>query len=516
MATRTIIIDANVIDQINRGNRQVAHKLTDLLDKGHKVYVSTQAHAELTHQPGKKISGVGPGRAQTAAANVMMLEQLGITKPPASKLADRLDPYVHQASQKRPIVSRQDLLVIAEARANNAEIWSMDRAFRKDPRNLSGFKVKVAPESWQLPLVHGKKPDYRVGRKLMRLGQVHIAANGTITRPPASGRQPKGTPSNGGGGGRPGTKAVVGVPSRAPVPHIPKVSPGAAKANAAELGLRGVNFGIQKINDAIQHRRMMEVWNRTKPIVEKRLRDDPSLGAVILFRYGRRKKQGGEHESPLEHVSVFLGIGVGYGYTQDEAEADFYSTDRLFAGAGMEVTVQKVFIPPTRAPDYRQLQTPFTPYGVGTFVKGREKLMRVSWKGVRGFDELNEVRVPVPEHGGLKFLLMLAPSKITFANGQMRHTTRVASEWRDAKSTAPQYTRPVSVVDLDDGLLHYGDDTAAMVFPANAITARAFTGKGETRDPTGHLRNYMNIDKMRWVRPENIHVVRKFIEDKLE
>lgn len=48
---RTLVIDANVVDQINRGNTDAANALKRMIDGGDTVYVSSQAYKELVEQP---------------------------------------------------------------------------------------------------------------------------------------------------------------------------------------------------------------------------------------------------------------------------------------------------------------------------------------------------------------------------------------------------------------------------------------------------------------------------------
>jgi hypothetical protein len=283
--------------------------------------------------------------------------------------------------------------------------------------------------------------------------------------------------------------------------------------DAAVLGLKGLNFVIQGINDAIQERRMQEAWSRMQPNVERQLLANPGLGALVLVRFGRREKRGSEHDSPLEHTSVFLSIDVGYGATETEALANYNRQARIQAGGSLAVTTQTFFIPPAAPIDPRKLRTPFTSYGVGTFVRGREKLLRVEWKGFLGFDEIEDVAIGLPGGRPLRFLLLVAPTSIAFFNGRTRHETSIPVDWRDAASCEVHYTRSVSVVDLDRGFFNLGNDAAAMVFPADRACEEAFAGAGRTKDDGGQLRHQVNLDRVRWVRPENIHVLRKFMED---
>ncbi len=184
-ARRIIFIDANVVDQIQRGNQQAAARLKTLLSTS-QVFISQQAYNELVHQPAIK---------RTATAQRLFLDDLGIKVGPKGQLADRTAVNeANRTSQGTPILSKdKDVNIVTQARATGGEVWSFDKNFRNNSKGLEArFGVKVAPESLQIPSVQGPK-DYRVGRRLMALEEVDISFMGNVTR--------KGTPPKGGGGG---------------------------------------------------------------------------------------------------------------------------------------------------------------------------------------------------------------------------------------------------------------------------------------------------------------------------
>jgi hypothetical protein len=65
----------------------------------------------------------------------------------------------------------------------------------------------------------------------------------------------------------------------------------------------------------------------------------------------------------------------------------------------------------------------------------------------------------------------------------------------------------VTVVDLDPWMP--GKVSAAMVFPAADATDQLFAQAPRTRDNLNQLRGYLNFGKVRWVRPENIRILRR-------
>jgi hypothetical protein len=89
---RMILIDADVIDQISRGNAQAAQALLRLRSTA-TIYISQQAFNELTSQPGTMIAGIGPDLPRTATANRLLLEELGIHVAPPGNMGQRVAAY---------------------------------------------------------------------------------------------------------------------------------------------------------------------------------------------------------------------------------------------------------------------------------------------------------------------------------------------------------------------------------------------------------------------------------------
>lgn len=503
--SEAILIDANVITHLNHGSQKAADALRKLMDSGAIIYISPQAYNELTSQPGKMVGGIGPDLPRTATANKMLIQDLGIKIAPAPPATS----IIYTRHNKAPVLSKSDLETAAAAFEINAKVWSFDRAFRENPANVEkSLGIQVAPESSLAYDADALKQtrDYRTARKLTGLAtDFEISVGGRIQKIP-----PKKPPSKKGSGG--GLGGGGGIPAGTPPDLNTPGARGQKVSDGIELGLKGVNFIIQKINDKIQADRMKESWARIQPEIERRLADDPSTGVLIIVQFGQREKQGAEHESPLEHTSRFLGIDTEYGQTESEAWAAWTQRPRVSDGS-LKITYQRTFIQPRQGVDIRKIQTPFPAYGLGTFLPGRASLMKVRWKGKFGFDEEGDVKLEVPKGQTARFLLLSAPAKISFLNGAISHTTTIPRVWTDAAMAEFDYSESVWVVDMDRGLFNVGNDMAAMVFPADNATARLFEGVGRTADNLGQLKRFVNIDTMRWVRPENIHVLRKFAED---
>lgn len=173
---RRIIIDANVIDQINRGNQQAASTLLQLHTSS-ELYISRQAYNELT------INGEIP---RSKVANRLLLDELRIQIAPPGLQRERMEVYANNLSankQGTTIVSDPDVVVAAQAHSNEAEIWSFDRAFRLNQEAVrQKLGVRVAPECTSIPKIDGRS-DYRVGRQLLGLPPVEITIGGNIKPP---------------------------------------------------------------------------------------------------------------------------------------------------------------------------------------------------------------------------------------------------------------------------------------------------------------------------------------------
>ena len=209
---RLIVIDANVIGEINRGNQAIADRLLELRSSA-TVLISQQAYQELTSQPGKAVGGVGPDLPRTAAANRQLLADMAIHVAPAGDPV-RFREVIEANARARNTISNNDIQTAATARANDAELWSPDKSFRtQNKANLERvLRIRIANETYDSSLVGvGHREDYRVARRLLGLHEIDISVGGRTplgpTGPPArsvSGTistPPKNTPASTGGGG---------------------------------------------------------------------------------------------------------------------------------------------------------------------------------------------------------------------------------------------------------------------------------------------------------------------------
>ena len=153
---RTILLDANVIDQINRGNVRAANALRGMIRIGDGVSLGQQAYLELVFHP----------EPRRATANEALLKRLNLRPATGAAAARAGEP---------PLA--------AQARALKAEVWSFADAFRAEPAQAAAsFGVKVAPESHTIPLVgaDGAAADYRTGFRALGLPPVEITPAGKV------------------------------------------------------------------------------------------------------------------------------------------------------------------------------------------------------------------------------------------------------------------------------------------------------------------------------------------------
>ena len=163
------MLDGNILEQINRGNAQVAEQLKTFL-KTEKVVISHWAYQEVVS-----------GRYNTlhGKANEQLVKELGIeiSAPAAPETFAKLQEANRTKNAKgvwngRYVLSAEkDTHVAADALRAGGEVWSTDDAFRKNgPAVTKHLGVGVAAESKVLSTVGNRaNKDVRAGRRLMGL-----------------------------------------------------------------------------------------------------------------------------------------------------------------------------------------------------------------------------------------------------------------------------------------------------------------------------------------------------------
>ncbi|QDU25644.1 hypothetical protein ETAA8_07140 [Anatilimnocola aggregata] len=204
--TRKVLLDANVIEQIGRGNEAAANALKQLRASGAEILVSEQAFDEMVNKP---------DIPRTATAKKEFLREMGIKTAPAgnAKIYEEVIAK-NNVGNGKTILGEADVKTAAQARAIDAEVWSLDRGFRNNGTAVSKkLGVSVADEC-NLPLAkQGTPEDFRVARRLVGLDEIEIDLNGNVKKGTGSGPKSAAakaggsggsTPTRGGGGGSTG------------------------------------------------------------------------------------------------------------------------------------------------------------------------------------------------------------------------------------------------------------------------------------------------------------------------
>jgi predicted nucleic acid-binding protein len=498
---RTILLDGNVIDEINRGNSQAANALLNMVRNGDRLYISQQAYQEI----------IVNALPRQATANRIVLERLNITLAPPGPMATRVDLYSQNQTRTGTILSQPDSLVAAQARAIGAELWSFDRAFRGQAGTTTTLQVQIAPESRLSLASTGTPPpaaDYRVGHRLLGLPPTEITVSGRIiTRGPSG--SPPGTsgappanvnsvPNTGGStnSGRGGTTASVGVADN----RLPQVGGPSARGTAIvggiQLAFQGVNFVLNAINDEIQARRVREALAQIEPSINRQRLSNPSQGVLLVFYF---TQVSAPPESLIVPGAVFSHIESSLGASRDEARDNLARQPAIRRGTGPNERsfTQETWIPPVQPAGVATLRTPFPPQAIGTFATAR--LQDVEWGGVTGFDDEGETTLNVS--GSIELLILRPPSVIHWFNGTIRMETSIPLV---ARVTADGST--ITAVDLDPWMP--GDVSAVPVFPINDAADRVLSQGRATHDNLNQLRVFVNFQKVRWVRPGNLRILR--------
>ena len=517
--SRTIIIDANVIDQINRGNKAAADKLLELQRGGNKIWTAHQSHNELIVQP------LIP---RTAAANASILEELRIPLAPPGTMRERAETYA-----KNPLTAGlsegKDLMLAAQAVVNKAELWSFDKAFRNNHAQWKKvMDLDVAPESYTLPVVKGTPADYRVGRKLLGLQPVHITLRGVIEYigtafPPRRILDPpsfSGTGSSSGGAGGGGTSgsgtsmksAYVGTPSAPIVVSGPSPKADGARAGI-ELTFRGINLILDLITDEINTRRANEALNEREADIIKHSARHPEQGTLVVLYFKRILPA---HDSVLVPKPVFDHLRLYHGRTLQMAKDAWRAAPdvSVAAGAGRTWEAELLWFEPVRPKpiELKELRLPFPPIGLGRFVPGKIRFRNAEFGGESGFDDCGETVLddePPTGNDIVEFLRELGTAMLPFYVLRPRKKLEwfIGGSWRDTNlkiiSRFTSNSRGIDVIDMDPIML--GNVAAAMVFPASEATLKIFRMAPPIDDNLNLLRNVANPHLIRFIEPLNIH-----------
>lgn len=514
---RKIVADRTIFDEINKGNRDVAKRLKDLVAAGAEIWITKYDEDQLT------------------PADETLMVELHIRSPLQDNYVDRyhsrgmLDNFRDHAGTLKT-GWRRPATTAALAFHLKAELMTMDKEFEQ-----SFLKFGVVPGMRALSSATGSV-DYGRARQLFGLAPLRIDSAGKILPKlkPGPGAPAK-VPGAGGAvryevnnqpdvsypPGRPidseyKWKNKVGDPIKAPNEYGPSPKGQAGFQAAATIGLQGLSWVIQEINDRIEKKRFDEAWAKLKPTIDAKLNEDPTMGVLILVNYSQKKKKGAEPDSPLEHPTVFQKIKYSFGYTKEDARMRMSSAPpdmRPVAGPDEDVQTSEMWFPPKQPVDVTKLPTPFEKAGLATFVPGREKLVKVKFSGRWGFDDkmFSVEKLDLPTGMVPQFFYLWPPDRIAYRDddGVLRssdvETSLEHAAWAMGAELAFSL---VPVVCLDSWINPY-NATAAIVYPANNATANLFKTTAPTQDNLGYLKSY-RMELVRWIKTENMYLLQDF------
>ena len=492
---RTIVIHESVFDQINRSNATVA----EVLSKMHhfekcEFWITADTDRRMkTDADRRLLSDLG---VRASAFSIMPPAGSGV-KPTVTQ--EVLDRHLGKHLPHGRLETGALVVTLSKDLRKDVELMTTDAEFANAFGRYYGKVVAETPRLIRNSSSNGVDPngkgyDYNQARRMLGLKPLTITTGGKITptKAPVAGRGPE----------------VKPIQESGPSPV------GQAVFNGVAVGLKIVDFGVQKINDYVQRKRYDEAWAKLEPSVRKNLADDPTRGVLILAVYSTKQKVGAEHDSPLQHTPEFQAINTAYGYTKEDALANYNSTAQANpAGYGKPSASEIVWVPPAQAPNVKDLPTPFPKMGLATFVAGRSKLLDVRWRGVSGFEDDGSTSLSVPAGMKPKFLILKPPDDIGFFwNGKWR-TKVLDINWEvpeHINGPVPEsHMAYVPFVEVDR---RWGYASACMVYPADNDTAQLFQRTSPTKDNLNQLSQY-RLQLLRWVEDENLELNRHFFRE---
>jgi len=284
-------------------------------------------------------------------------------------------------------------------------------------------------------------------------------------------------------------------PASPPAPVGAPSARGVAKVNALQLAVDAMNYILGIFAERHQANRAQQALNKVMPQIEDHLRRHPTDGALIRYNYAQNK-QGG--------TARFLAISYGYGPTLSEAQQDLLHRDspaRVMRNRPNQryehATHTDQWVRPKRRINVLSLKTPFPAIRRGIFAVNENRLQGVSWNGYWEFNDTSEASLGSLSFSA-KFRILQPPSQITWFNGQSPYTSTINIVTRRSANGVA-----LRAIDLDP-INPFGNVAVVPIFPADRQTQRLFNRYRATRDNLGQLRQFANIDQMRWVRPEHI------------
>lgn len=272
---------------------------------------------------------------------------------------------------------------------------------------------------------------------------------------------------------------------------------GQARGGAIEFLLALVRQSIYYFGGRVQQSKAQSDLKALGERIEKDRRSCPTKGVLVSLQFiVLQGAKGAAGSGDAFRYTTYL---YGKGATPSEARRDQarHGLVRQGTRSNEKYAYQPVWFAPLQP--VGRLRRPFPVVGQGCFVEGRVKLQDVLWTTLQGFDDEGQTRL-AGSGDSFCFDVLRPPKGIVTTHGSTG-VVAIPTVWRPAG----QGGQRLPVVDLDTSGI--GSVTAAMVFPADAHTEQVFGRAPATKQkPLGTIRGIVNLDRIRWVRPENIQM----------
>jgi hypothetical protein len=519
---RMIVIDKTVIDQINAGNVPLANFIVS--QRTH-LYMSYDTFSRLNEAEQRLAADLGVDHPNSDEHYIAGFRSGGIK----NTYVRQMDPGAFAA------IAPEHEATIARA-FGGYELMTFDKKLAETYDRLTRhLGDKVVPEMSSIAAVSGPR-NYDRGRKILNLKPLNITPSGAVLPTPGVMRatvdgktvavydpqnpEPAIDPVNPARtrGGALTVKTLtrqVGDQLEAPKEYGPSAS-GDAKFQFAPVAIEGLNYLLQKWNGHIQEKPYIAERDRLEPEIQRRLNDDPQIGVMLFLLFSKGK---GDINSAIDTATNFQSIQVAYGFTPDDAVRQYSKIPRTTGPADVG---DEVWIKPKAPLDIGRLELPYgtTAAGLATFVPGKEKMVRVAFSGIGGFDDrmFSREEVDVPAGMTPRFCYLWPPKQIRYVDfGRVRTVdvdTTISNEADESVANlgpGRNLYRGIPVVKLDSFInpsTWFSDGaTAAMVWPADNRTANLFQTTRATAD-NNNLLTGQGFGMMRWIRPEFIRVLK--------
>ncbi|RZB36070.1 MAG: hypothetical protein SRB2_02575 [Desulfobacteraceae bacterium Eth-SRB2] len=292
--------------------------------------------------------------------------------------------------------------------------------------------------------------------------------------------------------------ARLGTPDMKPIMVGGPSAMGQAKGGAIEFLLGLVRQSIYYFGGRIQQSKAQKDLKSLGTRIDKDRRAMPTKGVLVSLQF--IVQEGSKEAAGQGNAFRYTTYLYGKGATVSEARQDQVRHGLIREGtrSNEKYAYQPIWFPPLKATG--RIKRPFPVIGHGCFVQGKVWLQNVQWTTIQGFDD--EGKSNLAGSGNSFFFDILQPPTNMVTSHGATGVVKIPIKQRPVGSGG----KSIPVVDLDTTL---GNVTAAMVFPADAHTEQVFWRAPETKQkPLGTIRGITNFNRIRWIRPENIRLLK--------